>query len=60
LVEGSRLRLRWCEVGGPPVAVPRRKGFGTRLIERSLTGEDGAAQFEFAPDGLNCTLELAL
>jgi len=60
LVEGSRLRLRWCEAGGPPVIAPGRRGFGTRLIERSLSGEEGAAQFEFAPEGLNCTLELAL
>ena len=30
------LRFRWEECGGPPVAEPTRKGFGSRLIERSL------------------------
>ncbi len=28
--------LRWEERGGPPVEAPARRGFGTRLIERSL------------------------
>ena len=31
-----RLTLRWAESGGPPVKAPRRRGFGSRLIERSL------------------------
>jgi two-component sensor histidine kinase len=56
----SHLRLRWCETGGPRVTPPRRKGFGTRLIERTLNGEEGRAHFEFAPQGLTCTLELSL
>jgi PAS domain S-box-containing protein len=56
----SQLCLRWCETGGPRVAQPRRKGFGTRLIQHSLSGDEGAAHFEFAPQGLICTLELSL
>ena len=31
-----RLSLRWTESGGPPVKAPQRRGFGSRLIERSL------------------------
>src|SRR4029077_2460699 len=27
----NRLSLRWVETGGPPVAPPRRQGFGTRV-----------------------------
>ncbi|MGU3467982.1 sensor histidine kinase [Methylobacterium sp. C33D] len=32
------LRLTWRERGGPPVAPPSRKGFGTRLLERGFAG----------------------
>ncbi len=34
--EGSRLDLTWIEDGGPPTAPPRRRGFGSRLIERNV------------------------
>ncbi|MCD6071254.1 MAG: hypothetical protein K0S42_1770, partial [Microvirga sp.] len=33
---GPRLHLRWEETGGPAVRRPLRRGFGSRLIERSL------------------------
>ena len=39
--ERGRLRFRWSELGGPPVTVPRHRGFGSRLIEslgRELAG----------------------
>ena len=32
----SVLHLTWTEVGGPPVREPKRRGFGSILIERSL------------------------
>ncbi len=60
-VEDSRLRLTWRERGGPAVTPPARVGFGSRLIERSLTGSlAGSARLEFAPDGLICQIELPL
>ena len=31
--DGATVRLSWQESGGPPVAPPTRKGFGSRLIE---------------------------
>ncbi len=34
--------LRWSESGGPPVSPPTRRGFGSRLLERVLSGEFGA------------------
>jgi PAS domain S-box-containing protein len=59
--EGARLSLEWIESGGPPVTPPTRRGFGSRLIERSLRGAlQGSAELEFAPDGLCCRLELPL
>ena len=55
---GRRVQLIWRETGGPSVAAPERKGFGTTLIQRGLTAQlGGKADIEFAPDGLRCTLE---
>jgi two-component sensor histidine kinase len=55
------LRLRWAERGGPPVEPPRRRGFGTRLLERVLATEPGGGvTTTFAPDGLVCEIRLEL
>jgi PAS domain S-box-containing protein len=55
------LHLEWAEKGGPPVQVPKRRGFGTRLIERSLAHDlGGTAQISFEPDGLRCTVHAPL
>ncbi|KQT47424.1 hypothetical protein ASG43_09900 [Aureimonas sp. Leaf454] len=39
----SMFRLCWRETGGPPVARPSRRGFGTRLVERGLSGATGGS-----------------
>ena len=58
---GVSLRLQWEEAGGPPVRKPTRRGFGTRLIERSLAQDlGGEVKVTFAPTGLVCTVEAAL
>ncbi len=55
------LSLTWTETGGPPVAAPTRRGFGPRLIERSLRGElKGAATMDYRPEGLVCTMRATL
>lgn len=54
----ERLFLRWTETGGPMAKPPAKKGFGTQMIERTLRGEQGSAQFDFAPQGLSCRLEI--
>jgi PAS domain S-box-containing protein len=55
------LRLRWEEKGGPPVAPPQRRGFGSRLIERSLAQDlGGEVRIDFAPTGVVCTVEAPL
>jgi len=55
------LALTWTETGGPPVAAPSRRGFGSRLIERSLRGElKGAATMDWRPEGLVCTMRATL
>ncbi|HEX5184920.1 MAG TPA: HWE histidine kinase domain-containing protein [Allosphingosinicella sp.] len=58
--EGS-LVLEWKEQGGPPVEVPARRGFGSRLIERGLAVDlGGSAELAFEPDGLRCTIAATL
>jgi two-component sensor histidine kinase len=57
--DGRVLKVTWQEVGGPPVQKPSRRGFGTRLMERSLAGEAGSnLQMDFAPAGLLCTFSV--
>ncbi len=62
--EGDRraLRFEWREVGGPAVAgPPERRGFGSRLIERSAaTDLGGAVRLDFRPEGLRCSIEAPL
>jgi PAS domain S-box-containing protein len=54
----SRLHLVWTEEGGPPVEMPRRRGFGTRLIERSLAHDlNGQAEIRFTAAGVVCTVD---
>jgi two-component sensor histidine kinase len=50
----AEFRLVWSEQGGPPVTPPTRKGFGSRLIERGLSG--GAVELRYPPEGMVCTL----
>lgn len=58
---GPELDLHWVESGGPTVAPPRRHGFGSTLVERSLTGAlGGHAQLAFSPAGLTCDIRLPL
>ncbi|MFZ0269979.1 sensor histidine kinase [Caulobacter sp.] len=55
------LALTWTETGGPPVVAPTRRGFGSRLIERSLRGElKGAATMDYRPEGLVCAMRATL
>ncbi|MET0743593.1 MAG: PAS domain S-box protein, partial [Microvirga sp.] len=60
-MDAPHLVLHWEEVGGPIVGVPERRGFGVRLIERSLAQElDGAAKIRFEPAGVLCSIEAPL
>ncbi len=49
--------LFWIESGGPFVARPSRRGFGSTLLDR-VTGPElgGTALFDFRPEGLKVTL----
>lgn len=57
----DRLVITWTEENGPEVVKPTRKGFGSRLIERSLKGElGGEATLDYRPDGIHCQVILPL
>jgi PAS domain S-box-containing protein len=59
--EGAKLEMVWRETGGPPVSEPSRRGFGTRLIERSLAQElHGSVGIAFAPSGVICSIRATL
>ena len=54
-------KLRWTEVGGPPVTAPRRRGFGSRLIEQGLSHEfGGQVDLSFETSGVICTIQAPL
>ena len=59
---GARqINLLWRESGGPPVAVPKRTGFGTKLIARTFGQESGGqARLDFRPEGVQCVMSLPL
>lgn len=60
-VDAGIVRLTWCETGGPPVTMPAKRGFGTRLLEQGLADElRGAVRLDFRPEGLVCVVEAVL
>jgi PAS domain S-box-containing protein len=56
--EDGQLTLRWTELGGPRVTVPERQGFGSRLIERTISQLSGKARFDWSSEGLVCEIAL--
>ena len=57
----DQLDMIWAESGGPPVIATPHKGFGSRLIERSLRGElRGSAVMEYPASGFICTMHARL
>jgi two-component sensor histidine kinase len=54
---GDTFTMGWTEREGPPVTAPKRRGFGTivmeAMTERSV---DGKVYLDFAPSGLSWRL----
>ena len=49
----------WRESGGPPVAKPQRKGFGSTIIENSLPYDlGGEARINYDADGFNAQFRI--
>jgi len=52
-----KLSLIWAEAGGPHVTAPVKRGFGSRLIERSARDQlGGEATVDFLPGGVVYTI----
>ncbi|HYW64261.1 MAG TPA: HWE histidine kinase domain-containing protein [Bradyrhizobium sp.] len=56
----QRLRLRWTERGGPPVAPPARRSFGTRMMESLGQQLNGEVQLAYRPNGFVYALDVPL
>lgn len=54
----DKVRIHWCEKGGPPVMPPQRQGFGRVVIEQIVTRAlNGSGLLDFSPAGVNWTFE---
>jgi two-component sensor histidine kinase len=55
------LQLHWEESGGPPVAPPTQRGFGSRLLEE-LVGRDlgGDTKLNYDVSGVRCSISARL
>ncbi len=57
----SYLMLTWHETGGPPVRMPERRGFGSRLIERNVRHDlAGEAKLGYASGGFSAEISFPL
>jgi PAS domain S-box-containing protein len=58
---GSSLTVEWTERGGPRVDLPKRKGFGTRLIENLMTDQLGAkVKMSYCQEGIELVISVPL
>jgi len=53
---GLSVDFIWRERDGPPVAPPKHRGFGSRLLAASAAQIRGELDAEFAPEGLCCRI----
>jgi two-component system CheB/CheR fusion protein len=59
--DARALVLSWRESGGPPVKKPTDSGFGTKLIEREVSGTmGGSVKLTYKPAGLTAVLSIPL
>ena len=54
------LVFKWQERGGPPVNPPKRKGFGTVLLERAVATSGSPPLFEYGPEGFSYLVRATL
>jgi two-component sensor histidine kinase/PAS domain-containing protein len=60
-IQRGMLQLDWEESGGPPVAPPTKKGFGSRLLEDLLIRDlAGHTKLIYDASGLRCSITATL
>jgi two-component sensor histidine kinase len=52
--------FQWQERGGPPVTPPKRKGFGTVLLERAVATSGSPPHFDFSQEGFTYEVRATL
>ena len=53
------IELVWRETRGPKVSPPKRRGFGSMVIEHNLTRAlDAEVSLDFAAEGLTCRVSV--
>jgi two-component sensor histidine kinase len=58
--EAGLVRLTWIERNGPPVRMPSRRGFGTKMISGIFGAEEGwSVNLDFQSSGLRCTMQFS-
>lgn len=60
-VREGTLYLDWEETGGPRVAPPTKKGFGSRLLEQLVAGDlGGHSKLDYAATGVRCNIAVSI
>jgi two-component sensor histidine kinase len=64
-IDGDTLSMSWTERDGPPVSAPKRRGFGSIVMEAmAARSVDGKVDLDYAPSGLTwrltCPVAIAL
>ncbi len=54
------LNCRWSEQAGPAVQPPKRKGYGTEMIEGTAAHLGGRVELSYAVEGLSATIRIPL
>jgi two-component sensor histidine kinase len=55
--DGDTFTMSWTEREGPPVSAPKRRGFGTIVMEAmAARSVDGEVQLDYAPSGMTWRL----
>jgi PAS domain S-box-containing protein len=57
---GRTLVMEWKESGMPMVATPKERGFGTTLIEQTLSARGGEVTMRYGADGLTSQIKMPL
>ena len=60
-MQSDTLVLNWVEDGGPRIKPPTTRSFGLKVIRASIEQQlGGETTFDWAPEGLRCTLSIPL
>jgi two-component sensor histidine kinase len=59
-VNSCNLSITWNETGGPAVAAPAKKGFGSALVDTTIVRSGGAIESTWHQHGLSVRITIPL